>query len=352
MKKFLLSLVAGIAVALTPAVNATETISFSYNANNDEPTYEGIQGITDYDIAILIRDTNLAGSKIKGFKVPVNFTAADVKSMSGWLSVTLRLDADGNNNPGICTQAASIADGFLSVTFDEPYEITKTGVYVGYSFSLNSTSISDPLSCTPISNTNAFYIHSANTAYAKWTNVARDLGMNVPMVVYIEGDFPALSVNCTMPAESNAALGDENFGIRLTIINNGANPVTSVGYTTTTTGDKSVSTVTEVNPPLEYYNGTATVNLALPEITSSGSYNLNVNVTTINGTTLATPFNLSGTLNVASHVVTRRPLVEEYTGLWCGWCPRGYVAMEDMSAAYGHEFVGLAYHNGDEMATV
>ena len=23
-----------------------------------------------------------------------------------------------------------------------------------------------------------------------------------------------------------------------------------------------------------------------------------------------------------------RSLLEEYTGLWCGWCPRGFVALE------------------------
>ena len=47
-----------------------------------------------------------------------------------------------------------------------------------------------------------------------------------------------------------------------------------------------------------------------------------------------------------------RPLVEEYTGLWCGYCPRGYVAMEEMSHLYGDRFIGMVYHDNDPMSAV
>ena len=44
-----------------------------------------------------------------------------------------------------------------------------------------------------------------------------------------------------------------------------------------------------------------------------------------------------------------RPLIEEYTGTWCGWCIRGIVGMELMRETFGEDFIGVAYHNGDAM---
>ena len=44
-----------------------------------------------------------------------------------------------------------------------------------------------------------------------------------------------------------------------------------------------------------------------------------------------------------------RPLIEEYTGTWCGWCVRGIVGMELLRENFGEDFIGVAYHNGDAM---
>lgn len=50
----------------------------------------------------------------------------------------------------------------------------------------------------------------------------------------------------------------------------------------------------------------------------------------------------TGTVVVMPFMPVTRPLIEEYTGLGCGWCPRGYIAMEEMAEKYGADFVGLA----------
>lgn len=47
---------------------------------------------------------------------------------------------------------------------------------------------------------------------------------------------------------------------------------------------------------------------------------------------------------------THRPLIEEYTGTWCGWCVRGYVGMELLRETFGGDFIGVAIHNDDAMA--
>ena len=45
-----------------------------------------------------------------------------------------------------------------------------------------------------------------------------------------------------------------------------------------------------------------------------------------------------------------RPLIEEYTGLWCQWCPRGHVAMEMIDEKYGADQVSISYHVTDAMS--
>ena len=42
-------------------------------------------------------------------------------------------------------------------------------------------------------------------------------------------------------------------------------------------------------------------------------------------------------------------VVEEGTGTWCGWCPRGTVAMDYLARDYKGYAAGIAVHNGDPM---
>ena len=43
-------------------------------------------------------------------------------------------------------------------------------------------------------------------------------------------------------------------------------------------------------------------------------------------------------------------LVEEATGTWCPWCPRGAVFLDLMSKKYKNTYIGIAVHNNDPMA--
>ncbi len=74
-------------------------------------------------------------------------------------------------------------------------------------------------------------------------------------------------------------------------------------------------------------------------------------LTTINGSkndqscNRSTPFILQGyTLHPDKKV-----WIEEATGTWCGWCPRGDVFMNYLSKKYKKHFVGIAVHQNDPM---
>jgi hypothetical protein len=49
------------------------------------------------------------------------------------------------------------------------------------------------------------------------------------------------------------------------------------------------------------------------------------------------------------HAVTKRVLIEEATGTWCGWCVRGIVMMEALHKDYASTTALVAVHNGDPM---
>ncbi len=56
-------------------------------------------------------------------------------------------------------------------------------------------------------------------------------------------------------------------------------------------------------------------------------------------------------MNVINPSYSTKALIEDYTGAWCGWCPRisqGIIDVHNMSG--GEDVIAVAVHNGDAMA--
>lgn len=61
-------------------------------------------------------------------------------------------------------------------------------------------------------------------------------------------------------------------------------------------------------------------------------------------------FALIATINAQAQEnekVTKKVILEDFTGEWCGWCPEGQIVAEDIKAAEPINFLPLANHNGD-----
>lgn len=50
-----------------------------------------------------------------------------------------------------------------------------------------------------------------------------------------------------------------------------------------------------------------------------------------------------------SFIPTRRVVLEEGTGTWCGWCPQGILAIENLHNLFGDRVIPIAVHNRDAM---
>ena len=56
-------------------------------------------------------------------------------------------------------------------------------------------------------------------------------------------------------------------------------------------------------------------------------------------------------IKVMDAVPRQRFVVEEGTGTWCGWCPKGIVGLNEMTKKYPETFIGIAVHKQDQMET-
>lgn len=149
-----------------------------------------------------------------------------------------------------------------------------------------------------------------------------------------------------------------------------ANQYIVVPGTSTVTGtiqNLGAAAITAVDVKYEVSGTTYTESLSGLNVASGASYSFTHN----------TPINVSSPsmypvkvwvdlLNDANHaddtlstfvsgltfLPTKRVLIEEATGTWCGWCPRGAVYTEQIDTVHDGSAIVVAVHNGDPMTNV
>lgn len=142
-------------------------------------------------------------------------------------------------------------------------------------------------------------------------------------------------------------LTNQDASLNMTILNDGNNDVTSVTVNWNDGTDHIATIPVNIQPGA---SAVVTHPTALNYATAE-SHEIVVTVTQVNGNADTEPSNNSQDVSFAtiSQDGGTKVLIEEGTGTWCGWCPRGTVAMAHMYANYSDKFVGIAVHNGDPM---
>ena len=158
----------------------------------------------------------------------------------------------------------------------------------------------------------------------------------------------ANDVEMTSISSPTVSATGTNVTIAGTVTNKGANTITSLDVTWDD-GSGAQSETFNVNIPT---NGTYNFSHGTQlNVASAMAYNLNI-CAEISGVVDGDPNNncASHTVSGQSFVPTKHVVIEEGTGTWCGWCPRGAVAMETLNSdASRPNFIGIAVHNGDPM---
>ncbi|MDE6327908.1 MAG: hypothetical protein K2L91_05205 [Duncaniella sp.] len=344
--------VAAVTAMMSPASLCGAELEFSYNTMDLEPQSYGYAKVEAYDVAIRIDDPVLVGTKVKGFYVPAgNVGTSD---HTAWLSTELRLDKKVNKSD-ITSQTATVGDdGYLRVNFDEPYTITDKGVYVGYSMKVNE--LLDETDAYPVAvvegtNPDGLYIHTSRSRL-KWIDNSSLFGIVSAMTVVLEGDFSPNAAGVSTDDVVYLPVGKEGT-IDAVVANSGSSPISSIGYTYKAGEITGSGTISLPSPIKAMYGAKGTVAIPVEAIPEVGTFDFSLTIDKVNGEVNAISEATCGAeLEVLPFIPVNRPLVEEYTGFWCGYCPVGYVALETLRKEYDDAFIAAAYHNGDEISTV
>lgn len=155
----------------------------------------------------------------------------------------------------------------------------------------------------------------------------------------------------SMSVPNRVAATSSNVSISGTIKNNSGVAITSVTATWDAGMGPQSATISGLNvAPTSMGTFTHTIPFNSANV---DEYTITLTVSNPNGSADPTPANNSGSTMVSTvaELPVKTVLIEEGTGTWCGWCPRGAVAMDYMYATYAAtgQFVGIAVHNGDPM---
>lgn len=309
------------------------------------------------DVAIRIADPSLAGKKLTALTAYIN-TTEDLSDVSLWLSKELTLKSN-INQPDLASYSVTPSEvtvqgrkmGLLYIELDNPYTLTEEPIYVGYTMSVDNLSTDEqmqPVIISGESNPEGCFMHMSKSVL-KWMDYSRQANGSAYIVATIEGDFPqnAMSINGYTFANASE---NEGFSMNFEVKNVGTEVIKSIKYQYGENGE-----LKEAN---HEFNDILTPNLALSfpltlnfeGVKGIGTHPFYLNIIEVNGKKNegAMP-SLNFDLNVYPFIPVNRVLVEEYTGLWCGWCPRGYIAMEIIADEFADKAVPVCFHNGDDM---
>lgn len=339
-----------MAFALLPGVAMAGDGKVACTANTSGTVkYFGSEKKENYDVAVMLTGKNLKGLKVESVSVPFMGDNANTSNIRMWITKKLSLVNRKNVVDGPTAEAKlDTAAHVATASFDEPYTIDADTLYVGYSFNVTTLTAKTKMPVAVVADASSlgFFIHSSRT-FLKWMDKSA-LGTSAISVTLsgVETNDASFDALGTIYGQKETPTQ-----VAMTLRNLGANPISSIDYSYTqgtVTGNGHLDLAT---PLAAYYGLSTTVNLTLQAMPTKGDYPVVINLDKVNDQELK-GVKSEGNIIVYNVLPKHRAVMEEYTGTWCGWCPRGLVALEVMSRLYPDDFIGLSYHNGDPMAVM
>ena len=350
MKKILLTLT----WLIFACISSTAQDYLLYSNYRDNPSLLGGIGTgkaETYNCAMLIDELSLAGAQVTSIRFPVEKTAT-LEGCQVWL--TRQLTVKSNQiQPDLFSATATVDGDWAEAVLDEPFTLPAEPFYAGLTFTVKTIQTDGdkaPLMLYAQKGRGGVWYQTSRT-YRKFSDISDTYQASLPLVIKLGGE--ALKNHAAAFAdmgEARVKAGDP-ITLDLQICNHGLQPVNHFDYSCEIASLQGSGHVDLTQPvPSKYYGQEAKAQIQLPAIDEPGTYPVALTVTRVNGEENGDAYpTLNGTLVVMSFVPVHRPLMEEYTGTWCGWCPRGFVALERMNEKYPDDFIALSYHNADPM---
>lgn len=321
-------------------------VTYSANTGTKEVKYFGTAKKESFDVAMLLADKYTKGKKIETIKVPFPKNA-EIGNVKIWLTKKLTL-ANKKNVADVMTLDATMDDSTAIVKLATPYTIDSDTLYIGYSFDVveltERTQL--PISLINEKGVQGLWTHSSRT-YRSWLDKST-YGCSAMQVelsgfnandAYFEGFKDYYNqVNIATP-------------IKLTLLNRGYNGIKSIDYSYSV-GDKKGSDRLTLDAPIPAcLNASTEFTVTLPAIEAKGKYPVTFSIDKVNGEANSEVATANSTMAIYNKLPKHRPVMEEFTGTWCGNCSRGWIGLEVMTRLHP-DFIALAYHSGDVMQVI
>lgn len=321
-------------------------ITYSANNGTKEVKYFGTNKKESFDVAMLLADKYAKGKKIETIKVPFP-KDAEIGNVKIWLTKKLTL-VNKKNVPDVMSLDATMDDSTAIVKLATPYTIDSDTLYIGYSFDVveltDKTQL--PISLINEKGVQGLWTHS-NRTYRSWLDKST-YGCSAIQVelsgfnandAYFEGFKDYYNqVNIATP-------------IKLTLLNRGYNGIKSIDYSYSVGDKKGSDRLTLDVPTPAYLNASTEFTITLPAIEAKGKYPVTFSIDKVNGEANSETATANSTMEIFNKLPKHRPVMEEFTGTWCGNCARGWIGLEVMTRLHP-EFIALAYHSGDVMQVI
>lgn len=341
----------------TRADDELDVFDFSYSSYPySELSFQGLtNGVSRVFMAFEMSADDIktfAGSKVTGFTVysPSDYYGKDNTILDGRFFYSTKpylTAADYSQDFKMTSNAFSQH----KIEISEPYTITgeEPALYFGY-----SVVVQDGMYYLPIDNV-------SNTPSAGLAGVCTD-GIGFPagfdsfgdsygalcMSVTIEGhDFPKMMSFDDVPSMICLPLGKE-AGVPIGLLCTSGKPISSFDIEYTMGGKEYSSTYEYDMPVPSGMNKYIGAQMQFPAINEKFKEDVEFRLTKLNGQPVTGEVSTAtSTVRIVDEVPVRQTLVEEYTGTWCQYCPRGFAALEYIRENYP-DFVVASFHSGED----
>lgn len=225
-----------------------------------------------------------------------------------------------------------IEKGWNDLLFDTPLPLQGKSFYIGFTYSQLYKDAAVSMVGEPLPATS--FLQRARDA--EWEDISADGVVSLELLVGGE-NLPSYDLKVNEATATQTAEGV--LAVAVGITNNGKHDVAeydldfaSEGYHYLHTVATPIASGMSTEVAIVLYDVPAGVGMASP---------LKVTISRLAGGDDGIPEDNSA---MAAMRLPRNPVVEEYTGTGCGWCPRGLVGMDKLHERYGDRFVGIAIH--------
>ena len=340
--------------------NALGVMGFDFLAENLK-NGEFFAGQTKYNIACMV-PANYAKAKIDSVEFFV-FSGCQYDNLTVWATPVKIIEQNGQQYIDMpesadkaevqyVVPAAEVeavlkklpADyvGPISVKLPKPLTVGSDGAIVGYSFDgkssdtpvvLAGSSSEDGGFLFQFEDNGKRYFQSFGKAFGQSSTIT--VGMDVSDC---EANDATVSANPELTTLVNTK---QQYPFYIT--NNSAKPITQITYSISVDGEKGAEKSLDLSSPIESME-----TASLPFTTAfedDGVHTVELNLSKVNGNTnINKQSSAEYSIIALEKSADRVSVVEEQTGTWCGWCPRGHVALDLLNKQLGDKVVTLAGH--------